>query len=337
RFRPGIDEEVEAFYEWLYSDRRFQFHGIVGASRQMQRVFELIHRVAETDITVLIQGETGTGKEVVARAIHSISQRQAGPFVTINCGAIPETLLESELFGHVKGAFTGADIDRKGLLKEAAGGTVFLDEIGETSQMFQVKLLRALQEREITPLGSNIPQSIDVRIIAATGRNLQQEVERGTFRSDLYYRINVVTIQLPPLRERKEDILPLVRYFIKEYNIKMGKKVAEISDDAAEALAAYHWKGNVRELENVIERAIALSLDHRISLDDLPDSVLEVREESAHEDMREVQTLEEIEKQHIQRLLQELEDNYNEVAEKLGIGRTTLWRKMKKYGLERED
>ena len=337
RFRPRIHEAVEDFYEWLYSEQRFQFHGIVGASRQMQQVFELIHRVAETDITVLIQGETGTGKELVARAIHEISQRRGGPFVTINCGAIPETLLESELFGHRKGAFTGADVDRKGLLKEAAGGTVFLDEIGETSQMFQVKLLRALQEREITPLGSNVPQSIDVRIIAATSRNLREEVEQGNFRSDLYYRINVVTIQLPPLRARKEDILPLVRYFIQAYNAKMGKKVAEVSDEAAEALLSYQWKGNVRELENVVERAIALSLDHQISLNDLPASVLEAPETSGEEESPEVQTLEEMEKQHIQRLLRELEDNYNEVAEKLGIGRTTLWRKMKKYGLEREE
>lgn len=337
RFRPRMHEAVEDFYEWLYSEHRFQFHGMVGASRQMQQVFELIHRVAETDITVLVQGETGTGKELVARAIHEISQRRGGPFVTINCGAIPETLLESELFGHRKGAFTGADLDRKGLLKEAAGGTVFLDEIGETSQMFQVKLLRALQEREITPLGSNVPQSIDVRIIAATSRNLREEVERGNFRSDLYYRINVVTIQLPPLRARKEDILPLVRYFIKEYNAKMGKKVAELSDEAAEALLSYRWKGNVRELENVVERAIALSLDHQISLNDLPDSVLEAPAATGEEESPVVQTLEEMEKQHIQRLLRELEDNYNEVAEKLGIGRTTLWRKMKKYGLEREE
>ncbi len=337
RFQQHIDEMVEGFFDWLYSDQRYRFQGIVGKSHQMQQVFDLIERVAETDITVLIQGETGTGKELVARAIHEISQRKNGPFVTINCGAIPETLLEAELFGHEKGAFTGATSPRKGLLKEAAGGTVFLDEIGDTTQMFQVKLLRALQEREVTPLGSSTPESIDVRIIAATSKRLQAEVETGHFRSDLYYRINVVQLSLPPLCERKEDIFPLINHFMRKYNTKMGKQVEVISKEAAEALIAYEWQGNIRELENVVERAIALSADHRITRDDLPASVVQPTAHTAQDRAEEIRTLEEVEEQYIRQLLQQLQGNYSEVAEKLGIGRTTLWRKIKKYGLEEEE
>lgn len=334
QLKPRFLEAVDQFYQWLYSEERFQFHSIVGKSHKMQSVFELIRRVAETDITVLIQGETGTGKELVARAIHKSGPRSTGSFVAVNCGAIPETLLESELFGHAKGAFTGATEDRRGMLREAEGGTVFLDEIGDTTEMFQVKLLRALQEREIQPLGSSQPVPIDVRIIAATGKNLQREVESGDFRSDLYYRINVVRIELPPLRERREDILLLTRYFIKKYNQRMGKKVRDVSPEVAQSLENYEWNGNVRELENAIERAVALTLGYEITLSDLPDNIIQKSQDSASPVSGQIKTLEEVEADYIGKLLREYEGNYSEVAQKLGIGRTTLWRKMKKYGFE---
>lgn len=335
QLQPRFSEAVDQFYQWIYSEERFQFHGIVGKSHKMQAVFELIRRVAETDITVLIQGETGTGKELVARAIHKSSHRSAEPFVAVNCGAIPETLLESELFGHTKGAFTGASEDRQGMLREAEGGTVFLDEIGDTSEMFQVKLLRALQEREIQPLGSSQPVPIDVRIIAATGKNLQREVESGHFRSDLYYRINVVRIELPPLRDRRDDILPLTRHFIKKYNQRMGKKVRDVSPEAAQSLEKYDWNGNVRELENAIERAVALTLGYEITPSDLPENIVKKSSEKVSTSAaQQIKTLEEVEADYIGKLLREYEGNYSEVAEKLGIGRTTLWRKMKKYGFE---
>jgi len=336
RFEPQLEDAVNRFFEWFHSDKRFQFHGMIGISRPMQQVFDLVQRVAETDITVLIQGETGTGKELVARAIHKSSQRKNGQFVAINCGAIPETLLESELFGHEKGAFTGASEPRTGLLKEAAGGTVFLDEIGETSKLFQVKLLRALQEREITPLGSSVPESIDVRIIAATSKQLQDEVEEDRFRPDLYYRINVVKITLPSLRERTEDILPLARHFMERQNRIFGKRVEKITEEATQALTAYAWPGNVRELENVIERAMALIPGDTISADELPPAVKDPSHASQESKDQKVKTLEEMEKEYIEELLREYPGNYNQVAELLGIGRTTLWRKMKKYDLERE-
>jgi len=335
QLQPQFSEAVDQFYQWVYSEERFQFHGIVGKSHKMQSVFELIRRVAETDITVLVQGETGTGKELVARAIHKYSPRSTEPFVAVNCGAIPETLLESELFGHTKGAFTGASEDRQGMLREAEGGTVFLDEIGDTTEMFQVKLLRALQEREIQPLGSSQPVPINVRIIAATGKNLQREVDAGKFRSDLYYRINVVRIELPPLRDRREDILPLVRHFIKKFNQRMGKKVRDVSPEAAQALENYDWNGNVRELENAIERAVALTLGYEITASDLPENIVKKSYEKAStSSTQQIKTLEEVEADYIGKLLREYEGNYSEVAEILGIGRTTLWRKMKKYGFE---
>ncbi len=337
RSADAIDEAVEEFYEWLYSGQKYMYHDMIGSSRKMQQVFTLIQRVAETDITILIQGETGTGKELVARAIHDASERQGGPFMAINCGAIPETLLEGELFGYKKGAFTGAAEDRKGLLKEAAGGTILLDEIGDTSQMFQVKLLRALQEREIIPLGSNMPIAIDVRIIAATSKQLEQEIEKGQFRADVYYRLNVVKIELPPLRERPEDIYPLAQHFLTKYSQELGKSIERITPEAMDLLARYDWQGNVRELENLVERAIALSVDRVISVEDLPEYLRRNPRILGTVDSGEtIPTLEEMEEQHIRRLLTELEDNYSEVAKKLGIGRTTLWRKMKKYGLQRD-
>jgi transcriptional regulator with PAS, ATPase and Fis domain len=333
-----FQESVDTFLQWAESEERYTFHGIVGKSRQMQQVFQLIRRVADTDITVLVNGDTGTGKEMVARAIHMGSPRTDAAFIPVNCGAIPETLLESELFGHTRGAFTGADSDRTGLLQEATGGTVFLDEIGDTTQMFQVKLLRALQEREVMPLGSSKRIPIDVRIIAATSKNLEKEIERGNFRSDLYYRINVVKIPLPRLRDRTTDILPLARYFIRKYNKRMGKKVQSISPEVADLLIQYPWRGNVRELENVIERAVALCLGYEIQPVDLPDHLQDVRQaETEPGSDGEIKTLEQVEQEYITQLLREFQGNYAEVANKLGIGRTTLWRKMKKYGLEREE
>ncbi|MGH7452309.1 MAG: sigma 54-interacting transcriptional regulator, partial [bacterium] len=248
-----IREEVKQFYQWLRSEDRFHFGSMVGRSRQMQGVFELIARIAQTDITVLIEGESGTGKELVARAIHQASSRARLPFIAVNCGALPENLLESELFGHIRGAFTGAVSNKRGLFEETNGGTIFLDEIGEMSPALQVKLLRFLQDGEIKRVGSNEVLKLDVRVIAATNRRLQQMVNDGQFRSDLYYRLNVIGITLPPLRERPEDIEFLVGHFLRKFSSRMRKQVSGISSEAMLQLREYHWPGNVRELENVLE------------------------------------------------------------------------------------
>ena len=247
---------------------------IVGTSAAIQRVFDLVDQVAETKTNVLISGESGTGKELVARAIHDRSQRSEGSFVAINCGAIPENLLESELFGHVKGAFTGAVQNKSGLFEAANGGTLFLDEIGELTSALQVKLLRALQEKRIRRVGGTGDQAVDVRILAATNQDLQQAVAAGRFREDLYYRLNVIQIALPPLRERTDDVPLLVRHFVEKYARELDREVAGLSEAALKRLCEYAFPGNVRELENVIERAVALSREETIGLDDLPPNVL---------------------------------------------------------------
>jgi len=251
---------------------------IIGASRKMREIFLLVERVARTSSTVLIHGESGTGKELIARAIHYESPRSSGKFLSINCGALPENLLESELFGHVKGAFTGAVRDKKGLFQESDQGTLFLDEIGEMTPSMQVKLLRALQERTVRPVGGNREEPVDVRIIAATNQDLAAQISSGEFREDLYYRINVIPINLPPLRQRREDIPPLVEHFLKKFSEQMDlDEPKRISLDAMRLLEAYQWPGNVRELENVIERAIALSPDPTLTTKDLPTHLLEGR------------------------------------------------------------
>ena len=254
-------------------EERFTFSNILGKSPKMQEIFGIIQRIAKTTSTVLISGESGTGKELIARAIHYNSDRR-GKFVSINCGALPETLLESELFGHERGSFTGAVRDKRGLFHEADRGTIFLDEIGETSTAMQIKLLRVLQDRLVRKVGSNVEAEVDVRVIAATNRDLTESIREGTFREDLFYRINVIPITLPPLRQRKEDIPLLVDHFIEKFCAKMGVPRKKISADAMRAIEKYHWPGNVRELENVVERMIALEASDVLTTKSLPEHVL---------------------------------------------------------------
>ncbi|MCS6860029.1 MAG: sigma-54 dependent transcriptional regulator [Abditibacteriales bacterium] len=249
-------------------DKLYGFENIVAKSKGMLEVLDLVRRVAPSDATVLIEGETGTGKELIARALHQHSPRHRAPFLPINCGALPETILESELFGHVKGAFTDAKTNKKGLFEEADGGTIFLDEISETSPSTQVKLLRVLQDGEVRRVGSNTPIQVDVRIIAATNRLLKQHVAEGKFREDLYYRLQVIPIRIPPLRERKEDILPLAEHFLRMYNAKNNRDIKGLSREAQKLLLTYDWPGNVRELENAIERAVILCTGKEITPDD---------------------------------------------------------------------
>jgi DNA-binding NtrC family response regulator len=266
-----VDENV---YLRRELESKYTFANIIGKSPAMQAVFAVVERVARTTSTVLIQGESGTGKELIARAIHFASPRSAGRFLSINCGALPENLLESELFGHVRGAFTGAVRDKKGLFKEADGGTLFLDEIGEMSPAVQVKVLRALQEKVVRKVGGNVEEASDVRIIAATNQDLEERIAEGAFREDLYYRINVIPIRLPPLRVRREDVPLLVDHFIRKYSEQMSIEPKRVSVEAMRALEGYDWPGNVRELENVIERSLALTAGDRLTSTDLPDMLL---------------------------------------------------------------
>ena len=255
--------------------RVFAVNNIVGRSPKIAAILEMVRTIAPTTSTVLITGESGTGKELVARAIHEASDRREKPFVSINCGAFPETLLESELFGYLKGAFTGADSNKKGIIESAHGGTLFLDEIGDTSLLMQVKLLRVLQERVVRPLGGTIDFSVDVRLIASTNRDLQTMVSAGQFREDFYYRVSVIPIHVPPLRERREDIEPLARHFLRRFALQMGKPLRDIDPEALSAMSRYSWPGNVRELENAIERAVAISDggDSSVRLGHLPEPV----------------------------------------------------------------
>lgn len=331
-----LEQELKSFFSWFYSKERYRFGNIIGKSHSMEKILELIARISQTDITVLIEGESGTGKELIAKAIHETSPRRDKPFIVVNCGALTETLLESELFGHVRGAFTGATYTKKGLFEEAHRGTIFLDEIGDTSQAMQVKLLRVLQEGEIRRVGSNEFIKIDVRLIAATNRNLLELVHQGNFRQDLYYRLNVVEISIPPLRDRREDILPLAEYFIHKYAEKMRKKVTSLSKETVDLLLNYHWPGNVRELENAIEHAVALTIGHIIHPIDLPAHLRKGPFESIGEKPPAKLTLKELERNYILSSLDESSWNYDLVAQQLGIGRTTLWRKIKEYGIEKK-
>ncbi len=329
-----IEHEVSGFLEWVGTNEHYRFGNIIGKSEAMQKILDMVARIAQSDISVLIDGESGTGKELIAKAIHEHSKRVNNPFMVVNCGAIPETLLESELFGHVKGAFTGAYSNKKGLIQAANHGTIFLDEIGETSQATQVKLLRFLQEGEIKPVGSNDTLHLDVRVITATNRDLEEMVNAGEFRQDLYYRLNVIQITLPPLRERREDILPLAEFFIKKYSKQMHKTVYGLEDDARKLLLEYDWHGNVRELENAIERAVALSSGQLLTVTDLPPNLsnhrpMRVDGASYSGDL----SLKELEKRHITSMLKQHNWNYDLVTQLLGIGRTTLWRKMKEYDI----
>ena len=310
---------------------RYRFDNLVGSSGGMVEVYKMIARVAETDSTVLIQGESGTGKELIARAIHANSGRSSGPFVAIDTGSLAETLLESELFGHERGAFTGAIATKKGLLEQANLGTCFLDEIADLSPMMQSKLLRAIQEREIRRVGSETPRAIDVRIIAATKKALKPLVDAGTFREDLFYRLEVITIVLPPLRDRIEDIPLLSRYFVDKFGRTKERPVTGLSPDTIPLLTRYAWPGNVRELEHVIERAIALTPYPIITPEDLPETI---RAAPVHNQARARgwETLHDVEKNYILRVLEAHHQDQGETADILGIHRKTLFRKLRQYG-----
>jgi len=312
---------------------------LVGASPAMQQVYTLIDQVSATDATVLITGESGTGKEVVARSIHDRSRRKDGPFVAINCAAVPEALLESELFGHAKGAFTDAKQSRQGLFQQAAGGTLFLDEIGEMALALQPKLLRAIQERKVRPVGAENEITTDVRLIAATNRDLEDMVEDKRFREDLYYRINVIHIPLPPLRARGGDVLLLANHLLRQYAVVFDKKVLSLSQAAAERLVTYDWPGNVRELGNCLERAVALAHFEEIQVEDLPDKVRQQkspRPSLSGNDVPELLTLEEVERRHVLRVLEACHGNRTDAAKVLGLDRKTLYRKLLRWGVSDE-
>jgi DNA-binding NtrC family response regulator len=307
------------------------FSEIIGESEEIKRVLGLVQMVAETDSTVLIRGESGTGKELIARAIHCQSKQRFFPIVAVNCGSIPETLLESELFGHEKGAFTGAQFRRKGKLELANNGTLFLDEIGDITAKMQVDLLRVLESKSFTRLGGTEEIQVEFRLICATNKNLEKLVEQEKFREDLYYRINVFSMNLPPLRERRADILLLARHFIEKYARAMSKPIKAIAPDAETCLISYPWPGNVRELENAIERAMVVGKKTTIQIEDLPfqdENRLVPTYSSAL-------TLEDIEREHIQRILKENSGNVSRAANLLGIDRVTLYSKIKKYGILR--
>ena len=303
---------------------------IVGESPQVKKILEMIDTVAQTDATVMIRGESGTGKELVAQAIHGKSNRRYFPIISINCGAFPEGLLESELFGHEKGAFTGAQHKRKGKLEMANGGTLFFDEIGNITMKMQMDLLRVIETKQFTPLGSNKVVNVDFRVIAATNSDLEKKVTEKDFREDLYYRLNVFSIQIPPLRERTGDIPPIARYFLEKYARSMNKNVTDISPEAMKILIQYDWPGNIRELRNTIERAlVVVGKKNRIEPDDL--NLLFLSKASATGG----DSLEDIEKVHIRRILEQSDWNISKSAETLKIDRVTLYNKIKKYGLQR--
>jgi DNA-binding NtrC family response regulator len=306
--------------------------GIVAKSVAMAQLVDLASRVAKVDSTVLITGESGSGKERVARLVHEESTRALGPFVAVNCGAITETLLESELFGHARGAFTGATQDRPGLFEAANSGTLLLDEVGEVSPAMQVKLLRALQEREVRRVGENKSRKVDVRVLAATNRDLARGVATGTFRQDLYYRIKVVELHVPPLRERRDDILPLARVLLADAALQMKRKIAGLSPSAAGQLLRYEWPGNVRELENTMERAVALARGSRVELEDLPAEICQAFP-SPLATKGKVLPLDQVEKEYILAVLELNGGNQTHTAEQLHIGSATLYRKLKSYGL----
>jgi two-component system response regulator HydG len=316
-----------------------RFGPLLGESAAMKRVFVLIGRVADSDASVLIVGESGTGKELIARALHEKSPRQKGPFLAVDCAAIPPTLLESELFGHARGAFTDARSARVGLFEQASGGTLFLDEIGELPLEMQPKLLRALQERKVRPVGGNVEVAFDVRLVAATNRDLELELEEKRFREDLYYRINVIRVDAPPLRERGGDVLLLAQHFVERFAARTHKEVRGIHAAAAEKLVSYEWPGNVRELENCMERAVALLRFEDVTVDDLPDKLRQYRADRvifATDDVGAVLTLDELERRYIQRVIALVGGNKSRAADLLGLDRRTLYRRIERYEGQRD-
>jgi len=310
-------------------ESRYDFHQLIGKSPSMQKTYDLIERISDSSSNVLVTGESGTGKELVAKAIHYNGVRKEGPFVAINCAAIPETLLESELFGYKKGAFTDAKSDKKGLIFEANEGTLFLDEITEMPLTLQAKLLRVTEEREVRPLGDTNSYPIDVRIISTSNRDIVSSIQQGRFREDLYYRLKVIDIEMPPLRERREDIPILVQHFIHKFSKELKKAVSKVSEDTLKLLVSYSWPGNVRELENIIQRAITLSQHEVILPDDLPASMIQKADDKLFEKaMEENFTLDQLEKEYIKRVLIETGGNKSKAAERLGLDRKTLYRKL---------
>ena len=316
--------------KWLREsyEGKSRFQDLIGQSGAMQKLFQLIEDVAPSDTPVLIVGETGTGKELVAKALHALSPRRYAPFVPVNCGAFTETLLESTLFGHEKGAFTGAHHLQKGRLEMADGGTLFLDEVGEISPKMQVDLLRVLEEKRFHRLGNPKPMAADFRLVSATHRDLEEAVQNRTFRQDFYYRVNVITIAVPPLRERKEDVELLAHHFLGRYNQELNKNIDGISKEALDILTSYEWPGNVRELENVIERAVVIGKKRKIIPADLPFQGVSIPRKPA------AGSLEKAEKGHISEMLGACGWNIARTASLLGINRTTLYKKIKKYGLK---
>ena len=325
-------------------EERFGFEGVIGNSPQMHRIIEILKNVAPTDTTVLIQGENGTGKELVAKALHHNSPRKSKPFVPLNISALPDSTLESELFGHEQGAFTGASGRRVGKFEYANGGTLFLDEVGEMPMDTQVKLLRVLEDRRITRLGANDEMEINVRLVAATNANLKKMVDEGTFREDLYYRLNVVSLQLPPLRDRPADIPLLMEHFLKEMTRKTGREVSGFSRTARRALLSYNWPGNIRQLRNSIESMVVMDIDGLLDVDDLPAEIAPLVE--SDEALAEVEgisgadsligrPMDEVEKYYIQRALELTDGNREETSRLLGIGERTLYRKIKGYDLRK--
>ena len=326
----SLTEEVKRLRSDASRDRPGR---IVGESATIRDVFETISKLETVDSTVLIHGETGTGKELVARALHERSARRSMPFIAVNCASIPDALLESELFGYVKGAFTDAKTDKKGLFREAHGGTLFLDEVGDLPSAFQPKLLRVLQDQKIRPIGGREEVECDIRLIAATHRDLDTDVDEGRFREDLYFRLNVIPIELPPLRERGTDVLLIAQHFIDQFRIKAKKNVSGLTTPAAEKLLAYSWPGNVRELSNCIERAVALTEHEQLLVDDLPARIQDYQDSHVvviAGDSSELVSLAEVEDRYIDRVLKEVGNNKTLAARILGIERKTLYRKLEK-------
>ena len=353
--KPIIDDELKVCVERAINqqailrenrvlkerlDQRYGLDAVLGQDYRMLKVFDLVEAVAGSKVTVLILGPSGTGKSLIAEVIHQRSERRNQPFVEVSCGAIPETLLESELFGHVRGAFTGAVANKPGKFKAAAGGTVFLDEVAAASPALQVKLLRFLQSHQFEPVGSNKTETVDVRVILASNTDLEAEVHAGRFREDLYYRINVVAIDMPALSERVGDIPLLVRHFLERFSADMKREILDFEDQAMQVLQGYHWPGNVRELENAVERAVVLCKGHYIGTGDLPPKLTEpsasLQPAITYQPVPLKEALEEPEKRIIEVALRSNGWNRQLTAQQLGINRTTLYKKMKRYGLDAE-
>jgi len=333
-----LQQQVKRLSEAV--QRRDGFGAMIGESPAMRRLFDQLVRIADAEASVLITGESGTGKELVARAIHEQGRRSRGPFVAVNCAALPDTLLESELFGHARGAFTDARADRKGLILQAQGGTLLMDEIGEMPLPMQAKLLRAIEENRLRPVGGDREVPFDVRFLAATNRDLEAAVEESRFREDLYFRINVIQLEIPPLRARGTDVLLLAQSFVETFAKRSHKEVVGISDHVAERLLAYSWPGNVRELRNVIERAVALTRHEKLMVEDLPEKVREYRASQVFiggDNPAELVPLEQVEQRYIQHVLQAVGGNRTSAARILGLDRKTLYRKLKQYDADESD